>query len=118
MGALFSPLIGFPFTWELTGRIDATDTGDGIDVSGVRDPVRANALMISNAGPNIVAVNVGGSTVAASLPSAGNVDGEGWVVLAGAIIIIPCPHLSDCTVAAATDAGETATVFVSRGWGQ
>lgn len=118
MGTFFSPLMGFPFTWEVTGRLSVTDAGETLDISAVRDQARANVVMVSNAGPNTVVVNFGPTTVGATFPTADSSDGEGTVVLSGAIVILPCPPLDDCTMAAITDLGETAEVFVSRGWGQ
>lgn len=118
MSGYFAPLSRFPFTWEITGRLAVTDAGDSLDVSGVRDASRANTLMVSNAGPNACIVNVGDAGVGTTFPTAGMLDGEGIVVLAGAIVTMPCPPLPDATVVVITDSGETADVFISRGWGQ
>lgn len=118
MSGYFAPLSRFPFTWEITGRLDVTDSGTDLDLSGVSDPSRANTLMVSNAGPNTVVVNVGPDGIGATMPTDGNMDGKGIIVLAGAIITMPCPPLPVVGLVAITDTGGTATLFVSRGWGQ
>lgn len=118
-GTYFAARIPFPFVTERSGRIDVTEGGTVLQITnGISDLTRANVLMLQNVGPNVVYFALGPYADVSSAEIAAGWGALETPLLPGAIITYPVASLSDMAIAANTAVGETAVLYISRGWGQ
>lgn len=121
MGVFFGGTIPYPFTAEISGKLSVDDGGLVQNLCGdVKDLSRANTLVLQNAGPNTVYFQFGPEAIVGTtlVTPMGTWDEPYMVLLAGAIISYPVGGDATMSIAAVCETGETATLFVSRGWGQ